>query len=101
MADRIVRSKTKTVFYGTGNPAPDYDPGEARPGDNKWTSSVVALDAATGKLKWGFQEVPHDLWDYDSATGQFTIVERNGKRSLVHDKQGRLRLCLRSRDRRD
>jgi alcohol dehydrogenase (cytochrome c) len=76
--------KTKTVFYGTGNPAPDYDPGDARPGDNKWTSSVVALDAATGNLKWGFQEVPHDLWDYDSATGLITFVERNGKRSLVH-----------------
>lgn len=79
---------TKTVFYGTGNPAPDYDPGGVRPGDNKWTSSVVALDAATGKLKWGYQEVPHDSWDYDSATGQPLIVERNGERSLVHYNKG-------------
>ncbi len=79
---------TKTVFYGTGNPAPDYDPGDARPGDNKWTDSVVALDAATGALKWGFQEVPHDTWDYDSATGQFTFVERGGKRYLVHYNKG-------------
>jgi alcohol dehydrogenase (cytochrome c) len=80
--------KTKTVFYGTGNPAPDYDPGEAPPGDNKWTSSVVALEAASGKLKWGFQEIPPDNWDYDSSIGQFTFVERNGKRSLVQYNKG-------------
>jgi alcohol dehydrogenase (cytochrome c) len=79
---------TRTVFYGTGNAAPDYEDGTVRPGDNKWTSSVVALNVETGTLKWGFQEVPHDNWDYDSATGQFTFVERGGKRFLVHYNKG-------------
>jgi alcohol dehydrogenase (cytochrome c) len=80
--------KTNTVFYGTGNPAPDYDWGGSRPGDNLYTNSVVALDPATGQLKWYHQEVPHDLWDYDSATGQFVIVDRDGKRSLIHYNKG-------------
>jgi len=39
------------VFWGTANPAPDYDWGEARPGDNLYTSSVLALDPDTGQLK--------------------------------------------------
>jgi alcohol dehydrogenase (cytochrome c) len=80
--------KTHTVFYGTGNPAPDYDWGGSRPGDNLYTSSVVALDPDNGSLKWYHQEVPHDLWDYDSSTGQFVIIERDGKRSLIHYNKG-------------
>jgi alcohol dehydrogenase (cytochrome c) len=55
----------KTIFWGTGNPTPDYD-GEVRPGDDLYTCSVVALDAETGKLKWYFQYSPHNLYDYDS-----------------------------------
>jgi alcohol dehydrogenase (cytochrome c) len=80
--------KSHSVFYGTGNPAPDYDWGGARPGDNLYTNSVVALDPDTGKLKWYHQEVPHDFWDYDSSTGQFVIVERDGARSLIHYNKG-------------
>ena len=80
--------KTHSVFYGTGNPAPDYDWGGSRPGDNLYTSSVVALDPDTGKLKWYHQEVPHDLWDYDLSTGQFVFVDLNGKRSLIHYNKG-------------
>ena len=38
-----------------------------RKGDNLFTSSIVALDAKTGKYRWHFQQVHHDLWDYDSA----------------------------------
>jgi alcohol dehydrogenase (cytochrome c) len=53
------------VYWGIGNPAPDYN-GKAREGDNLYTESVVALDADTGKLKWYFQFTPHDLHDYDS-----------------------------------
>lgn len=58
--------ETNTVFWGTSNPAPDFD-GEARPGDNLYTDCVLALDADTGKLKWYFQFTPHDLYDYDAA----------------------------------
>lgn len=57
--------ETNTVFWGTSNPAPDFD-GEARPGDNLYTDCVLALDADTGKLRWYFQFTPHDLYDYDA-----------------------------------
>jgi len=53
------------VYWGTGNPGPDYD-GEVRRGDNLYADSVVALDAATGKLKWYFQFTPHDTHDWDA-----------------------------------
>jgi alcohol dehydrogenase (cytochrome c) len=53
------------IYWGTGNPGPSYN-GDDRPGDNLWANSVVAIDADTGKLKWGFQMTPHDLHDWDS-----------------------------------
>jgi alcohol dehydrogenase (cytochrome c) len=58
--------ETNTLFWGVGNPDPDFD-GSNRPGDDLYTDCVVALDADTGKLKWHFQFTPHDLYDYDSA----------------------------------
>ena len=54
-----------TIYWPVGNPGPDLD-GTDRPGDNLYSSSVVALDAKTGKLKWHFQFTPHDVWDYDA-----------------------------------
>jgi len=54
------------VYYGTGNPNPDYY-GDDRGGDNLYTCSLVALDADTGKLRWHFQFTPHDIHDWDSA----------------------------------
>lgn len=53
-----------TIYWGTSNPAPDYD-GSVRPGDDLYASSVLAIDPDTGKLKWYFQFTPHDLYDYD------------------------------------
>jgi alcohol dehydrogenase (cytochrome c) len=53
------------VYWGTGNPAPNYD-GDGRPGDNLYSNSLLALDADTGKLRWHFQFTPHDLHDWDS-----------------------------------
>lgn len=58
--------KRHLVFVPTGSASPDYF-GGLRPGDDRWANSVVALDARTGKLVWGFQLVHHDLWDYDTA----------------------------------
>jgi PQQ-dependent dehydrogenase (methanol/ethanol family) len=52
------------IFFGTGNASPGYEDYK-RPGDNLYTSSVIALDIATGKLRWYHQLVPHDLWGYD------------------------------------
>ena len=57
--------ETNLTFWGTGNPAPDWD-GRNRLGDNLYSDSVVALDADTGKLKWHYQFTPHDELDYDS-----------------------------------
>jgi alcohol dehydrogenase (cytochrome c) len=53
------------VFYGTGNPGPDYH-SESRKGDNLYSASLVALDADTGKLRWHYQFTPHDVHDWDS-----------------------------------
>ncbi len=53
------------VFVGTGNPTPVLN-GAARPGNNPWTCSIVALNPDTGKLVWGFQASPHDTHDWDA-----------------------------------
>src|SRR5919201_2777231 len=53
------------VYYGIGNPGPDYH-SESRKGDNLYSDSLVALDADTGKLRWHYQFTPHDLHDWDS-----------------------------------
>jgi alcohol dehydrogenase (cytochrome c) len=62
------------LYWGTGNAASDfYDAERVPPGANKtqdvnlYTASVVALDAETGKLRWYYQEVPDDIWDFDSS----------------------------------
>ncbi len=53
------------IYFSTANPGPVLD-GAVRPGDNLFTVSIVAIDAKTGKYKWHFQEVHHDMWDYDA-----------------------------------
>ncbi len=53
------------IYWGIGNPGPDWN-GVGREGDNLYTSSVIALDADTGKLKWHFQFTPHDEFDFDA-----------------------------------
>ena len=73
---------TKTMYIGIGNPSPDLD-GSVRPGDNLWTESIVALDATTGKFKWGYQTVPHDVWDLD-ATSPPVIAMVGGRKAVIH-----------------
>ena len=53
------------LYFSTGNPAPDLH-GDVRPGNNLYSVSILALDARTGKYRWHFQQVHHDIWDYDS-----------------------------------
>jgi alcohol dehydrogenase (cytochrome c) len=53
------------TYWGVGNPSPDWN-SDARPGDNLYSDSVIALDVDTGKLKWYYQFTPHDDLDYDS-----------------------------------
>jgi quinohemoprotein ethanol dehydrogenase len=54
------------VFYATGNAVPQYG-GENRPGDNLYTCSLVALESKTGKLRWHYQVLRHDIWEADIA----------------------------------
>lgn len=67
------------VFVPTTSASPDYFGGK-RPGDNRWADSVIALNADTGKLVWGYQLVHHDLWDYDTVA-QPALVD------LIHNGQ--------------
>jgi alcohol dehydrogenase (cytochrome c) len=53
------------VYYGIGNPGPDYH-SESRKGDNLYSDSIVALDADAGTLRWHYQFTPHDLHDWDA-----------------------------------
>jgi alcohol dehydrogenase (cytochrome c) len=55
------------LYFATGNCGPDYD-GTVREGDNLFCASIMAIDAKTGQYKWHFQEVHHDIWDYDAAS---------------------------------
>jgi len=73
-----------TLFWGTSNPAPDFD-GEPRPGDDLYTDCLLALDPDNGKLKWFFQFTPHDLFDYDATETPVLIdaVFRGQPRKLV------------------
>ena len=57
--------ETNLIYVGTANPVHMFDP-QGRPGDNLYTNCIIALDADTGKLKWYFQTVPNEVWDYDS-----------------------------------
>ena len=83
--------ETNLVWWGTGNPAPLYDyAGDKwqtegpRPGINLYTTSVLLMDPDTGELKAFHQEIPHDAWDFDSAPGEFMMVEKGGKKYVVH-----------------
>lgn len=54
---------TNLIYYGTGNPS-TWNPSQ-RPGDNRWTMTIMARDADTGMAKWFYQKTPFDEWDYD------------------------------------
>ena len=78
------------IYYGTGNPSP-YN-AEQRPGDNKWSTSLLARRPQDGTLVWAYQFTPHDNWDYD-ATGAMVLADLTigGQpvKALVHfDKNG-------------
>lgn len=68
------------VYLPTGNSTPDYWGGKRSAGSEKYSSSVVALDAETGEARWSFQIVHHDIWDYD-VSAQPTLIDMpiNGK----------------------
>lgn len=69
------------LFFTVGNPSPDLD-GSARPGDNLFTDCIVAIDASTGKTRWYYQVVPHDVWDLDE-TSPPAVVMLDGRKVIV------------------
>ncbi|MBX6322493.1 MAG: PQQ-binding-like beta-propeller repeat protein, partial [Rhodospirillaceae bacterium] len=81
---------TNTLYWGTGNPGPWQ--ADARPGDNLWTCSTLALDPDTGKIKWGYQYTPNDAWDYDGMATPIlidvTIDGKPVKASVVSNRNG-------------
>jgi quinohemoprotein ethanol dehydrogenase len=53
------------LYFSTANPGPDFN-GSLRAGDNLYSSSIVAVDVRSGEYRWHFQQVHHDLWDFDA-----------------------------------
>ena len=83
--------KLNLVYYGTGNPS-TWNPVQ-RPGDNRWSMTIMARDADTGVAKWLYQMTPHDEWDYDGINEMILVdgMEVNGAKHdvLVHfDRNG-------------
>jgi PQQ-dependent dehydrogenase (methanol/ethanol family) len=69
-----------SIYVAVGNPSPDLD-GSVRPGDNLYTDAVVAIDATSGKTKWYYQTVPHDVWDLDAVSPP--VVAKLGNQKVV------------------
>ena len=74
--------ESNTIFVAVGNPSPDLD-GGSRPGDNLYTDCVVAIDASSGKTKWYYQTVPHDIWDLDAVSPP-VVTTVGGQKVVVH-----------------
>ena len=78
------------VYYGTGNPS-TWNPAQ-RPGDNRWSMTVMARDLDTGMAKWVYQMTPYDEWDFDGVNEMILAdIDVKGKptKALVHfDRNG-------------
>jgi len=72
--------ETGLAFFGTGNPAPWNS--WMRAGDNKWTSSRIAIDPENGEIKWGFQTTPHDGWDFDGVNEFISFDLKDGDKTV-------------------
>jgi PQQ-dependent dehydrogenase (methanol/ethanol family) len=82
--------KLGLLIFSTGNPNPDLY-GTSRTGDNLYTDSIVALDVNTGKLRWYYQEVKHDVWDYDAVSNPVLFdVTANGHKTPAAGEAGKV-----------
>jgi alcohol dehydrogenase (cytochrome c) len=73
------------IYYGTGNGVPQYG-GDVRAGDNLYLCSLVALDMKTGKLRWYYQVIRHDIWEADIAVAPVlfnTIINGRARRGIA------------------
>ena len=73
---------TDTIFWGIGNPGPDFDR-HVRLGDNLFTNSIIALEPSTGKIKSYFNLTPNDPYDYDGVN-ENVLVDIGGKKLFIH-----------------
>ncbi|MCT4331328.1 methanol/ethanol family PQQ-dependent dehydrogenase [Paracoccus sp. YLB-12] len=78
------------IYYGTGNPS-TWNPSQ-RPGDNKWSMTIMARDADTGMAKWFYQMTPHDEWDFDGVNEMILTdqeIDGTPRKLLTHfDRNG-------------
>ena len=83
-------SKLNTLYYGTGNPS-TWNP-VVRPGDNKWSMTIMARNPDNGMAKWLYQMTPYDEWDYDGVNEMILVdmkVKGKNRQALVHfDRNG-------------
>ncbi len=75
--------KLGLVYVGTGNSPPDYFSGFRSKIADQFTDNIVAIDVATGQLRWSFRTVNHDLWDYDIAAQPVTVYLPTGQPALI------------------
>src|SRR5437868_14921286 len=75
--------KTRTIFFVVGNPSPDLY-GAERPGDNLYTDYMVAVDLDSGKYKWHFQYVAHDVWELDAASAPIMVAAKDKSGHVTH-----------------
>ncbi len=78
------------LYWGVGNASSDLN-GSKRKGDNLYTASIVALDPDSGKLKWHFQEVPNDVWDFDASFEQILVdlpIRGQTRKVMLHPTKG-------------
>lgn len=79
----VLDEKRGTVFFGTGSPAPDFYGGK-RKGANLFSDCIVALEANTGRMKWYYQTIKHDLWDRDHpCPPNLTTIKRKGPNGRI------------------
>ncbi len=78
------------IYYGTGNPS-TWNPAQ-RPGDNRWSMTIMARDPDDGMAKWLYQMTPHDEWDYDGINEMILAdipVDGKTRKTVVHfDRNG-------------
>ena len=77
----VVDPVSATVYAATGDPTPAFTPG-TRTGCDRWTDATVAINARTGRLKWGYSAICGDAWDYDSDQSPLQLELRHGGRII-------------------
>ena len=70
------------IYLPTGNTPPDFYGGHRSPEQDRYASSVVALEVSTGDVKWSFQTVYHDVWDYDVPSQPVLVEWDNGSERI-------------------